>query len=187
LRAVLVAEETYKRVLQSCSDYDGRWIVPEIKRNNLWLKAFYHPQRLARLVFDILIAAEHDNKTGCMVFKTPRKQWAFEGSREYAYRIVAFSVRGWPPRSGRAEIVRHVCGNKHCVHPEHLSVGSPRENKLDEVKAQAGALGASDATAKVSVGSQPRSMVKKRNVTQREIVPAPLLRTPSGRKPQRRS
>ena len=182
-----LAAVTRKRVIKACQDYDSRWIVPEINRNNLWLKAFYNPRALAAMVQEILQLAKLDPNTGCLIFDVPRKLVPFQGSREYAYRIIAFSLRGWPPRDGRSEIVRHICGNKYCVHPDHLAVGTPRENVLDEVKVQAGALGATDDTL-VPIGeAKPKSTVKKRASLYQEKVDTPKMRTPSGRKPRRRT
>lgn len=182
-----LAAITHKRVIKACKDYDSRWIVPEIKRNNLWLKAFYNTRELAALVREILQLARLDSDTGCLVFDVPRKQVPFQGSREYAYRIIAFSLRGWPPRDGRSEIVRHICGNKYCIHPDHLAVGSPRENVLDEVKVQAGTLGATDETLVPMGDAKPKPAVKKRASLYQEKVDAPKMRTPSGRKPRRRT
>ena len=179
-------QKAYQRAAVACRGYDSRWIVPEIKRNNLWLKAFHNPATLPSMVKDILASANVKEDSGCWAFDVPRKKWPFFGKQEYAYRIVAYAIRGWPPRGGRNEAVRHLCGNQHCVHPGHLAVGTSRENTLDEVKARAGNLGATDDTLPRIRNNRRIPSVQRRAVKYKERVPATQTRTPSGRPPKRR-
>ena len=85
-----MTQEAYQRAFAACREYDSRWVVPEIKRNNLWLKAFHNSETLPNMVKDILSSANLEKNTGCWVFGVSRKQWPFLGKREYAYRIVAY-------------------------------------------------------------------------------------------------
>ena len=181
-----MTQEAYQRAFAACREYDSRWVVPEIKRNNLWLKAFHNSETLPNMVKDILSSANLEKNTGCWVFGVSRKQWPFLGKREYAYRIVAYAMKGWPPKGGRTEVVRHLCGNKYCVHPGHLAVGTSRENTLDEVRAQAGNLGATDDTLPPISKNSSKPSVHKRVLTYKEVAPETQMRTPSGRKPKRR-
>ena len=178
--------QAYQCALAACREYDSRWVVPEIKRNNLWLQAFYNPETLPNMLKEILSSADLETETGCWVFEAARKQWPFFGKREYAYRIVAFAMKGWPPKSERAEVVRHICGNDYCVHPAHLAVGTHRENALDETRASAGYLGATDDTLPLIDKVSSKPMAQKRARLYREEVSPSLMRTPSGRKPRRR-
>ena len=149
MNKVEMIQKAYQSAFAACREYDSRWVVPEIKRNNLWLKAFHDPATLPSMVKDILSSANMEKESGCWVFAVSRKKWPFFGKQEYAYRIVAYAIRGWPPRGRRTEVVRHLCGNEYCVHPEHLSVGTQRENTLDEVRVSAGNLGATDDTLRL--------------------------------------
>ena len=65
------------------------------------------------MVFEILSEASQEEGTDCMVFPVARKQWPFFGKEEYAYRIVAYAMKGWPPKDGRKEVVRHLCNNEY--------------------------------------------------------------------------
>lgn len=179
-------QKAYQRAFVACRAYDSRWIVAEIKRNNLWLKAFHDPSTLPSMVKDILASASIKGDSGCWVFDVSRKKWPFFGKQEYAYRIVAYAIRGWPPRGGRSEVVRHLCGNQHCVHPGHLVVGTSRENILDEVKARAGNLGPTDDTLPLIRNSRNMPTVQRRAVKYKEHVSTAETRTPSGRSPKRR-
>ena len=100
--------------------------------------------------------------------------------------VVAFAMKGWPPKGERAEVVRHICGNEYCVHPAHLAVGTHRENALDETRVSAGYLGATDDTLPLIDKVSSKPMAQKRARLYREEVSPSLMRTPSGRKPRRR-
>jgi hypothetical protein len=182
-----LAQETYRKAYKACGAFDSRWVVPEIKRNNLWYKAFYNRKTLPQMVFEILSEASQEEGTDCMVFPVARKQWPFFGKEEYAYRIVAYAMKGWPPKDGRKEVVRHLCNNEYCVHPDHLQVGTPHENRLDEIKIQAGKLGATDATLNPRELEREKPTIYKRALFYFAEVQDPPVRTPSGRKPRRKS
>ena len=186
MNKVEMIQKAYQSAFAACREYDSRWVVPEIKRNNLWLKAFHDPATLPSMVKDILSSANMEKESGCWVFAVSRKKWPFFGKQEYAYRIVAYAIRGWPPRGARTEVVRHLCGNEYCVHPEHLSVGTQRENTLDEVRVSAGNLGATDDTLRLIDRSSSKPTVHKRARKYKEVVTETQMRTPSGRQPRRR-
>lgn len=137
-------EETYQKALKACLKYDKRWTVKEIDRNNLWYKAFHDPTTLPAMAKEILESAQQEQGTDCRVFGEARKKWPFFGIEEYAYRIVAYALHGWPPQSKKHEVVRHLCSNSYCVNPDHLKVGTPHENIVDDYWVQAGKYGAID-------------------------------------------
>ena len=139
------------------------------------------------MVFEILSAASKEEGTDCMVFPVARKQWPFFGKEEYAYRIVAYAILGWPPKDGRKEVVRHLCNNEFCVHPDHLQVGTPRENRLDDIKVRAGKLGATDATLNPRKLEREKPKIYKRAQSYFAEVQDPPVRTSAGRNPRRKS
>lgn len=55
----------------------------------------------------------------------------FHGQRIYAHRLIYFFVNGAIPLG---KVVRHSCDDPACVRPDHLSVGSQRDNVHDSVK-----------------------------------------------------
>jgi len=65
LNKLEMTQEAYQRAFAACREYDSRWVVPEIKRNNLWLKAFHNSETLPNMVKDILSSANLEKNTGC--------------------------------------------------------------------------------------------------------------------------
>ena len=59
-----MTQEAYQRAFAACREYDSRWVVPEIKRNNLWLKAFHNSETLPNMVKDILSSANLERRPG---------------------------------------------------------------------------------------------------------------------------
>ena len=84
---------------------------------------------------DALVAAQlamtRTDENGCWVTPTvgPRKV-RFRGMQDRLYRVV-YCIRHRYP-AGREEVVRHRCNNRRCVNPRHLTLGSQRDNNLDD-------------------------------------------------------
>lgn len=57
-----------------------------------------------------------------------RGQFTVRGHSDYAYR---WMVRAQGVEITEGEVVRHLCDNPACVRPDHLAVGTQRDNNLD--------------------------------------------------------
>lgn len=36
-------------------------------------------------------------------------------------------------RSAKGYLIRHLCGNPKCINPEHLAIGTPKDNTFDSI------------------------------------------------------
>jgi hypothetical protein len=54
--------------------------------------------------------------------------WVRDGKRLSIHRVVATETYGPIPRGA---VVRHLCNNRLCIRPEHLAVGTQKENIAD--------------------------------------------------------
>lgn len=111
----------YEDFYEACKKFDSRWAVSELKRNNIWFKALHKPETLQLLLREILSQTREDALSDCLLLDRSRKKWMLPGTQEYAYRIVAYALKGWLPKDKRSEVVRHTCGNAFCVHPGHFA------------------------------------------------------------------
>jgi len=53
------------------------------------------------------------------------------GKRTYLHRHIYEECFGFIPEG---MVVRHTCDNPHCINPEHLLIGTPKENAEDMVR-----------------------------------------------------
>ncbi|QFT80053.1 hypothetical protein FIU89_05455 [Roseovarius sp. THAF27] len=68
---------------------------------------------------------------GCFVTNTERPQKIrFHGRTIDAYRFICCVLTG--EVASRDRVVRHRCHNRRCVNPDHLRIGSQRDNKHDD-------------------------------------------------------
>ena len=177
-----LVKRAYEEAYEACKKFDSRWAVSELKRNNIWFKALHNPETLPLLLYEILSEAREDAFSECLLLEKSRKKWMLLGTQEYAYRIVAYALKGWPPKDRRSEVVRHTCGNALCVHPEHLQIGTHRENIQDEKLHKSKRLMAKKVE---NTGGHLVQGVQPKRIGQ-DLVKRPSLRVPSGRKPKKR-
>lgn len=69
---------------------------------------------------------------GCLELGTEqcpaRVQW--RGQRMRVYQLVAWAEVGQVPL--RRSVVRHLCNNRACINPKHLTVGTQAQNLFDQ-------------------------------------------------------
>lgn len=101
---------------------------------------------------------EHQDHHGddCLIWPFGRAKDGYAGYAtvggivDYAYRHMCSLVHGEPPSGGHQ--ARHSCGNGHrgCVHPEHVSWGTPVENQADRLLHGTDARGSKSTVAILS-------------------------------------
>lgn len=69
------------------------------------------------------------DENGCFLASRPRQQLKWRGRKEYVYRMIAHGLVGTLPT--QRDVVRHLCSNSQCIHPEHLRIGTSRQNGWD--------------------------------------------------------
>ena len=70
-------------------------------------------------------------ESGCMVTPTKaRRKTRFRGRQTAAYRFI-FCVLNEEALTFE-DVIRHRCNNPRCINPQHLEVGSRRDNKHDD-------------------------------------------------------
>jgi hypothetical protein len=87
-----------------------------------------------RLDYDI------DNKTGCWNITSHRVHKStgytdidIKGKRYRVHRAVYISINGEIPEG---KIIRHKCHNKRCMNPNHLLIGTKKDNTQDMLRAK---------------------------------------------------
>lgn len=101
-------------------------------KGEVWLGALladHYEEALSRA--NSLLAEATYVVTGCITTPTaePRKV-RIHGRQMSAYRLV-YCVANRVVLSWQ-EVVRHRCGNRRCINPEHLTEGNRRDNKHDD-------------------------------------------------------
>ena len=78
-----------------------------------------------------LLAGTTRDINGCLVTNTkqPRKT-RFRGQQDRAYRFVYYIVNCRAPYE--EEVVRHLCHNRLCINPAHLTTGERGDNRHDD-------------------------------------------------------
>lgn len=107
-----------------------------------WMKVFRnHKDELATTI-ELFLQRAFSQPNGCLTLSRPRYQTTFHGKREYVYRLVAHGIVGVVPT--KRDIVRHLCNNPSCIHPDHLRIGSHQQNMRDLHWVRAGRYGGVD-------------------------------------------
>jgi len=78
-----------------------------------------------------LIREARKGENGCLVTDTERpRKVRFNGQQWEAYRFIYCVLN--EVAASRDHVIRHRCHNRGCINPEHLEIGSQRDNKRDD-------------------------------------------------------
>jgi len=145
-RSLEIAAKTYADCLQACGEFDSSLefeMEPKAVRV-WWTKTFeQHPDELAQRIQDYLLAA-HETPSGCLVLASVElptnendpKRVHWREHRQKVYQLVAWGIHGALPT--KRSVVRHLCNNRLCIHPDHLRVGTQAQNLYDQRLKRAG-------------------------------------------------
>lgn len=70
---------------------------------------------------------KHAKGYGGVDVKTEGGQWV----KQYAHRVAYCESRGLSVEDIKGKVVRHKCDNPSCVNPDHLELGTQRDNIHD--------------------------------------------------------
>jgi hypothetical protein len=73
-------------------------------------------------------------------------RFSLKGKKERAHRVAA-RLDGRDPTG---QVVRHTCDNPGCVNPDHLKVGTPKDNAGDMVRRGRSPRGARNGQSKLT-------------------------------------
>ncbi len=65
--------------------------------------------------------------TGCF-YKSGYPQFWFEGKKQRGNRVIYKLLHG---EIDKTKVVRHSCDNTKCINPDHLQIGTQKENMMD--------------------------------------------------------
>jgi len=95
-----------------------------------WAETFeLHVEGLAERIRKQLLGATLE-ADGCLTHTPGPRKISWRGHRQRVYQLVAYGTAGRAP--SRQDVVRHLCHNRGCINPNHLRIGSQRENIGDE-------------------------------------------------------
>ena len=132
-----IAQDAYTECLKACSEFEnflGDTI--ELREDQVWWKNTFEvfPEELARRIRNHIMAATLAD-TGCLELikrattAAPQRIY-WRGRRQKVYQLVAWGLHGELP--SKRSVVRHLCNNRLCIHPEHLKVGTQAQNLRDQ-------------------------------------------------------
>lgn len=132
-----VAQDAYTDCLKACSDFeDFLGDTLELREDQAWWKQTFeaYSEELAKRIHAYLMAATLVD-TGCLetgtsaTTTTPQRVF-WRGWRQEVYQLVAWGLLGELP--SKRSVVRHLCNNRRCIHPDHLKVGTQAQNLRDQ-------------------------------------------------------
>lgn len=135
-----IALNAYQDCLKACAAFEG-FFLPELEHSadQIWWKGTFesNAEELAQRIQRYLLEANMTGE-GCLELGAPsasvttptpqRIHW--RGHRQKVYQLVAWGLLGEAPTKRR--VVRHLCNNRLCIHPEHLEVGTQAQNLRDQ-------------------------------------------------------
>lgn len=136
-RVTSIAQGAYTKCLNACSDFeDFLGDTLELREDQAWWKKTFevYSEELALRISAHLTAATLTD-TGCLETEAPETTGApqrifWRGRRQKVYQLVAWGLLGELP--SKRSVVRHLCNNRRCIHPDHLKVGTQSQNLRDQ-------------------------------------------------------
>ena len=77
-------------------------------------------------------------------------QVRYKGNMELAHRVAYCEARQIPIEYIKGSVIRHTCDNPRCINPQHLLIGTHRDNVDDKVHRNRQAKGVSIGVAKLT-------------------------------------
>lgn len=136
----VVADQAYADCLTACGRFDSSLefeMEPKAIRE-WWTETFeHHAEELALRIQGYLSAACNTPK-GCLVLapandstnENDPKRVHWRKRRQKVYQLVAWGLQGELPT--KRSVVRHLCNNRLCIHPNHLRIGTQAQNLFDQ-------------------------------------------------------
>ena len=135
-----LAARAYARCLDACRKFDSSLEFDlEPRAVRVWWTdtSENHSEGLAVRIRAVLSATQ-ETPQGCLAIvsagEPERVHW--RGHRQKVYQLVAWGLQGALPT--RRSVVRHLCHNRLCLHPEHLRIGTQAQNLFDQRQRRAG-------------------------------------------------
>ena len=180
-----IATEASRSCREASRSFDPRDLQLDLgDASRGWWIALYthHSEALAGRIRTLLMQAEFDDY-GCLVTGSDRAQTSLNGRREYIYRLIAFGITATVPT--KRHVVRHLCHNPRCIHPEHLRIGTYAQNKRDERWVRAGRYGGlSDEDFALNTPEREPRTYQPLPLEQRRALPKPKAKPWRSNKPK---
>lgn len=96
-----------------------------------WEDIFATRKEEARSQALALVEEGRQDENGCIVTDTEAvRKVRFNGSQYPAYRFIYCALNEVVPSYD--QVIRHRCHNRRCINPNHLTIGTRADNKLDD-------------------------------------------------------
>lgn len=144
-KSAMVGQSASKRLTVHMHDGEGSTTIPSGSRAK---RPEMRGQTLEQRFSEKIVIAESGchEWTGCLA-ENGYGMLHLDGRTAYAHRVAFEMAHGPIPSGGQ---IMHSCDNRRCVNPEHISLGSFRENMADMVSKSRQALGIKNAHAKLT-------------------------------------